>query len=197
MTDDRVKEYIKEQLKRGSSLSQIKTSLINAGWSPSKIEEHIKELSPKSPINLKIIILLLLFFIIFISYFVYLSIFDINRKIQSFANRGDILCSKGKYQEAHAEFDKAIKINQTKSIGYYYKGKCYVSMDKYEEAIQQLNKAIQLTRKNPNYYFYLGLSYCEISNYENGIANLNKAINLSYNIEEVYEVMSKCQAIKE
>ena len=202
--EDKVKEYIKKRLERGHNLEQIREALVNAGWHPEKIDAHIKELSSKISKKLKIPIgLIIVLALIFIVSFLYYSNlknktsskaveFDINQQVNLYVNKGNSLCSEGKFLEAQAEFDKAIQYNQTKSKVYYSKGACYTLEKKYNDAVSQLTKAIQLNPTRPDYYFYLGANYCELGNYEVGIKNLNKSIEINGTRQRYYQTLGRC-----
>ena len=192
MFDDRIKNYIKEQLKRGYSSDQIKDVLVRAGHDKEKINNYIKELNPRYTNAYIPIIFGSSLLIILIFYLFYWGIPDINNKIEKHVQMGNSLCSQGKYSEALEEFDKAINLNKTKPRGYYFKGKCYTLRGEHEEAILILNKAIQLNTKNPNYYYYLGLNYCAENNFISGIPFLQKAVDLNETNQKFFDALGKC-----
>ena len=195
--NDELKTYIEVQLQKGQSLNEIKSNLINLGWKPAIVENHINYYLKKpraKPVMKPIFIFLLLFLLaILVFYFFYpKQSISLNKEINDYIDIGDRLCLEGGYQKAQQQFDKAIKLNESKARGYFYKGKCYVIMKNYSEAILQLNKALSLYRRNPAYYYYLGVGYCKSDLYDQGISNLNKAVQMNRTNINFYRTLAEC-----
>ena len=60
------------------------------------------------------------------------------------ANRGIILARAGRYSEALADCEQAIKQNPQHESGYYGKACCYALQGEVEPAIDNLQKAIDI-----------------------------------------------------
>ena len=67
-----------------------------------------------------------------------------NRSVQ-FSNRGEVYVDQGKYDEAMADFNKAIKISDSQVyFAYYYRGLLYEELGDVMSARQDLQKAADL-----------------------------------------------------
>ncbi|WP_024970206.1 TPR end-of-group domain-containing protein, partial [Microcystis aeruginosa] len=62
-------------------------------------------------------------------------------------NRGSALDDLGRYEEAIASYDQAIKINSNDADAYYNKACCYGLQNNVELAIENLQRAINLDVK--------------------------------------------------
>jgi tetratricopeptide (TPR) repeat protein len=96
-------------------------------------------------------------------------------------NRGKDLYAESKYDEAIAEFDKALAINRNLAEAYFYRGTAYSYKGNYDRAIADYDQAIRL---NPNYaeaYGNRGIAYSDKGNYDRAIANYEQVIRLNPN----------------
>lgn|GEM_PF-4472593 len=183
--------YIKYNLKKGHSKDEIKKALLKAGYDLSFVDYHLNHIKRQRTRKFILtgIILLVLSAILFYSF---LGISDVNKKIDSHLAKGNLLCSEGKFEEAHKELDNAITLNDGKSKSYYYKGKCYFLAGRYEEAIVQLSKSLGLNINRPYAYFYLGKSHCQLGNFEDGIFNLKKTVLMNSSNKRFQDALDKC-----
>src|SRR6202030_3616382 len=67
-------------------------------------------------------------------------------------NKGNELAQAAKYDEAVAEFTKAIELSPSDSRLYNDRGRVYRAMAKYTEAMADFDKAIQLAPKSETGY---------------------------------------------
>jgi tetratricopeptide (TPR) repeat protein len=70
----------------------------------------------------------------------------ITTKALASLNRGKDLFAESKYNEAIAEFDKAIAINRDLAEAYFYRGTAYGYIGKHDKVMADLDQAIRLNR---------------------------------------------------
>jgi len=95
------------------------------------------------------------------------------------ARRGETYRLLGKYEEALADFHRAVELNSDDAWALALRGESYRLMGKYEEALSSLNRAIEL---QPDYAWALtsrGATYRLMGRYEKALADLNQAIGLN------------------
>ena len=63
---------------------------------------------------------------------------------EAWYNRGIALGNLGRFEEAIASYDRAIKINSNSANAYYNKACCYGLQNNVELAIENLQRAINL-----------------------------------------------------
>ena len=107
-------------------------------------------------------------------------------------NRGLINSLFGEYEQAIADFNKAIELNPNYSdayhnlsepyyrigLGYNWDGKFDKDYNAYEQAIQYLDKAIEFDPESFDAYCIRGDSYYALGQYEQAIEDFNKAIEI-------------------
>jgi Flp pilus assembly protein TadD len=104
-------------------------------------------------------------------------------------NRGADLAAKGQYDEAIAEFTKAIEANPKKPMYYNNRGNVYRAAEKLPEAIADFSKSIELAPQDVTGYFERGQTEVMLARketdqkkqseqYAAGVADLDKAIAL-------------------
>lgn len=106
--------------------------------------------------------------------------------------KGSNFLLNGKYKEAIAEFNEALKLNSSSSDIYYYLGICYYSLDDYAQAIANLKKAMEKDPDNPDLYYYLGASNYSIGKFKEAVNYLQKALDMSPDDGVVYSVLGLC-----
>ena len=70
-----------------------------------------------------------------------------NDEAEEHSNRGISLWKKDKYEEAIAEFNKAIEINPKHAKSYYYRSNAYYDDGQYNRAWSDVHKAEELGYK--------------------------------------------------
>ena len=85
------------------------------------------------------------------------------------------------YDQAIAEYSKAIEINPNYADAYYNRGLVYDDLKEYSQAIADYSKAIEI---NPNYadaYYNRGLIHYNLKEYDQAIADYSQAIEINPN----------------
>jgi tetratricopeptide (TPR) repeat protein len=101
-------------------------------------------------------------------------------------NKGKDLFAENKWDEAIAEFDKALAINKDLAEAYYYRGSAYIYKGDFDKAITDNDQAIRL---NPNYveaYSNRGFAYAKKGDNDRAIADLTQAIRIDPNFVIAY-----------
>lgn len=101
-------------------------------------------------------------------------------------NLGLIKSNIGEHDEAIANFNKSIELNNTYDNVYNNRGSTYLLLEKYDEAIKDFNKAIKLNYKFKWAYLNRGISNFYLEKYNKSIEDFNRVIALDDKYEEAY-----------
>ena len=101
----------------------------------------------------------------------------------------------GFFEKAIENLDKAIALNNTSNIAYFYRGAVYHSMEEYDNALLDYTKAILLDDKMVDAYYNRAkiiLSRKDIENpdIKKAISDLEKAIELNEKFEDALYAVS-------
>ena len=100
-------------------------------------------------------------------------------KARPWNNRGFFLGTKGKYDQALDDFNKAISINPRYIKALTNRGALYMAQQKYSKAFVDMNKAIEIAPYNLAVtYLNRGMLYMIQKNFEKSIMDLQIAIEL-------------------
>ena len=80
-------------------------------------------------------------------------------------NRGTELGHLGRYEEAIADFDRAIATSHPLDFMYDNRATAYYSLGRYQEALRDYDRAIALNPNNPNSYNGRALTYRALGNF--------------------------------
>jgi len=97
----------------------------------------------------------------------------------AYYNRGIFYYHKEQYDQALADFNKAIELDSKNSWAYNNRGLVYYDKEQYDRALADFNKAIELDPKNSLAYYSRGLVYKVKEQYDQALADFNKAIKLN------------------
>ncbi|MXY45974.1 MAG: tetratricopeptide repeat protein [Chloroflexi bacterium] len=93
--------------------------------------------------------------------------------------RGLAFATKGDYETAIFEYNKAIGLNQDHIDAYYERGRAYSSQGDYDGAIVDFDRAIALDPEHFDAYYQRGLAYANKGDYDRAIDNFDKDIELN------------------
>ena len=99
---------------------------------------------------------------------------DANKHI----DQGNTFLNNGRYNEALAEFQKAISINRNNERAYFGRGHVYRRTQRYTDAINAFQQAIQLKSDYKEAYHGLGIAYFESGNNSKAIEAVNEALRI-------------------
>ena len=93
--------------------------------------------------------------------------------------RADQAVRRDKFEEAIANYDKAIYRRPGDAFIYYSRGLAKAGMKEYENAITDYNEAIRLNPDDSPSYYQRGLAKVELKQYDAAIADYNEATRLN------------------
>lgn len=100
--------------------------------------------------------------------------------------QGIILSRSGKYQEAIALFDKAIKINPNYFDAWHNRGNALFDLEAYEEALNAYEKAIQINGKDADSWYNRGVILALFGESKNALQSFDKAIKFKPDYDEAW-----------
>jgi len=121
--------------------------------------------------------------------------------------KGVAFASKGKFKEAKAEFEKALKIDpfngsakrllkviedvankkiENKTAIHFFKGVDYADKGLYDESISGYNKAIEINPQYADAYNNRGVTFSLKGDYDRAIADYNKALEINPQYADAY-----------
>ncbi len=77
----------------------------------------------------------------------------------SLIESGDANFASKNYDQAIADYTKAIDIDSESAVAYASRGRAYYNEEMYDEALADLNKAIELDPNSYTAYFRRGYAY--------------------------------------
>jgi len=104
---------------------------------------------------------------------------DPERKAGGYTKRGLVSLSKGDYDRAIADYDKAIELNPQDAAAYGVRALVYIIKGDHDHAITDYDKAIKLNPTDAAAYRKRGLAYGFKGDYDRVIADCDKAIELN------------------
>jgi tetratricopeptide (TPR) repeat protein len=122
----------------------------------------------------------------------------------AYNNRGVLYYNKEEYNQALANFKKAIMMSKNSEITDYNCGLAYFFSQFYDQAIASLSNAIMVFKKilaNSQVvlplltaaYYYCGLAYFKKRDYDRAIENLLEADHLYPDNQEIMQVLKDAQ----
>ncbi|NES69991.1 MAG: tetratricopeptide repeat protein [Okeania sp. SIO2D1] len=94
--------------------------------------------------------------------------------------------NEGKYEEAIADFNQAIRLNPKYAKAYNGRGLVYTLLEKNEKALADYNQAIRLNPKYAQAYNNRGIVYRRQGKNEKALADYNQAIQLNPKYARAY-----------
>ena len=106
--------------------------------------------------------------------------------VTAFTNRGVAYTGLGEWDNAIADFTKAISIDKNNTRSYANRGLVYGKIGKPQDAIADFTMAISLDPKNPQAYHNRGVTYGGLGQTEQAIRDFSKAIELDPKYASAY-----------
>lgn len=101
-----------------------------------------------------------------------------NKNAQAFYEKGVIYTDLKEYDNAIANFGKAIQFDPALGKAYYGRAKAYIFKDDYGKAIEDCSKAISIAPKSSGGYTCRGSAYFWKGDYDKAIENCSLAIDI-------------------
>jgi tetratricopeptide (TPR) repeat protein len=95
--------------------------------------------------------------------------------------KGDSYADEGKWNEAIAEYTKAIELKPDFVEAYSNRASVYTDMGEYDKAIVDCTKAIELDPQSTIPYYNRSIAYLYKGEYEKTIADCDKILELGLN----------------
>lgn len=93
---------------------------------------------------------------------------------------------QGRYEEAIAEFDEAIRLDPTLAPAYSNRGGAYSNLGQYQRAIEDYDEAIRLDPQHAPAYSDRGDAYTKLGRHEQSIEDFDEAILLDPQLAIAY-----------
>jgi len=100
-------------------------------------------------------------------------------KVWELVNKGMALGNLGKYQEAIACCDEAIRINSRSAEAWVNKGMALGDLSKYQEAIACYDEAIKINSRDAEVWNNKGIALKNLSKYQDAITCYDEAIRIN------------------
>jgi tetratricopeptide (TPR) repeat protein len=97
-------------------------------------------------------------------------------------NKGLAYLDRQMYDEAIAEFTKAIELNSRFTEAYYDRGLTYYKKMEFNQAISDYTKAIEISPNDADVYYNRGLVYSLNKEYDKAWEDIHKAESLGYKV---------------
>jgi tetratricopeptide (TPR) repeat protein len=113
-----------------------------------------------------------------------------DQNIAAYSNRGIAYTSSGQWDNAMADFSKAMTIDPKYPVSYANRGIVYGNLGKEEDAISDFTKAIEI---DPNYtlaYHNRGVAYGDLGQFDKAVKDLLHAIRLDAKYISAYTNLS-------
>jgi tetratricopeptide (TPR) repeat protein len=99
---------------------------------------------------------------------------------------GNAYAKKGQYDQAIADFTKALEINPWYADAYSNRGVAYLHKGQYDRAIADYTKALEINPRYAEACFNRGNLYYKKGQYDKAIADFTKAVELNPRYAEAY-----------
>jgi tetratricopeptide (TPR) repeat protein len=103
-----------------------------------------------------------------------------------YRNLANELSYKGNYDEAIANYTKAIELDSTDRTSYNNRGRAFEKLNRLDEAYADFTKVIEIDPTDRNGYHNRGVIYYKKSEYQKAIDDYTKAIEIDPNFREAY-----------
>lgn len=103
-----------------------------------------------------------------------------------YRKRGNTYSSYGNYQQAIADFDRALELDPNYNFAYRSRGWAYYQFKDYQRAFADFNYALELDPNDAHAYYSRGWAYDALKSYQQATADFGRAIELDPNFSWAY-----------
>jgi tetratricopeptide (TPR) repeat protein len=104
----------------------------------------------------------------------------------SYCARGVARCASGKFDDAIADFNEAIRLAPTVARNWYNRGSTFSDMGQFERALADLDEAIRLNPIHVNAYVNRGNAWFRSGQSDRAIADFSEAVRLDPNFANAF-----------
>jgi tetratricopeptide (TPR) repeat protein len=98
-----------------------------------------------------------------------------------YSRRGNTYLSFKDYQQAIADFDRALELDPNFAFAYRNRGWAYYWLKEYQRAFADFNHTLELDPNDPYAYYRRGWAYARLKDYQQAIADFDRALELEPN----------------
>ncbi len=104
---------------------------------------------------------------------------SVQETVRTHLDHGRACLDKGKYDDAIADYDKAIALVPNFALAYTNRGSAYYRKGEYERAIADHSKAIAIDPNHANAYYNRGVAYEQKGDKDQAIADFRKVLEIN------------------
>lgn len=103
-----------------------------------------------------------------------------------YIDRGVAYGQKGQFEQAIADFTKAIEIDPKSTDAYFNRAVAYAKKNQHDRAISDYTKALQTGPKDAGTYYYRGIAYLEKRQFDQAADDFTNAIEIGIKDPSAY-----------
>lgn len=112
-------------------------------------------------------------------------------------DEGYELAADERYNEAIAEYDKAVSIAPNNYDAYFYRGNAYFDIGEYDKAIADYSKAIELDSNDSYSYYNRGLAYRLKGEYERALQDYDRVLIIEPDAADAHASKGACYILQD
>ena len=116
---------------------------------------------------------------------------SVQETVRTHLDHGWACLDKGKYDDAIADFDKAIALDPNDAAAYGNRGNAYYSKGEVDRAIADFDKVIALDPNDAIAYDNRGVAYEKKGDKEKAIADFRKALEIAPSFQEAKAALER------
>jgi len=113
------------------------------------------------------------------------------QNVEALATQGIEQCNDGKFDQAIATFNEALKKKPNDPNLLFLRGKAYTAKGQYGPALADLNQAIKLNPKYGQAYFGRAMVYVYQENFDEAVKDIESAQANGYKDEDFLKLIRK------
>ncbi len=114
------------------------------------------------------------------------TVVSYGQSAKKFYKAGNVFVKNLRYEEAAAQFSRAINLDPANPLYYTARGNVYSKLGKHEDARDDLEKSVMFQPKSVEALIGLGHAYNNLGDYEQALKHLNRASAIERRNPQVY-----------